>query len=251
MIIIAETNRIKGMFDFRSQYHFHMETQTCICRPAEDGIDVFSATQFMDYTQAAIADCLNIPENKVNIKVRRLGGSYGGKVTRASQIACAAALACQLKNQPIRFVMTLESNMRSIGKRSGLRSTYEVDTDSNGRINNFNHTYVQDCGSSLNDLPLLLFDDSIGSCYDTKTWKNSGRNVCTNAPSHTLCRAPGTLNGIAVAENIMEHIAWTLNLDSVSVRKANLSVNSPINDMLSVFLNDTGTYFCIFSLFTT
>lgn len=220
-----------------------METQTCICVPDEDGIDVFSPTHWIDFNQAAIAGCLNIAESKVNMVVRRLGGSYGGKVTRASQIACATALACHLTNRPIRFVMSLESNMRSIGKRPPIYSKYEVDIEPNGTIKTLHNNFVQDCGCSLNDVPTLFFNTFFGNCYDSTLWINNGQNKLTEAPSHTFCRGPGSMHAIAATEFIMEHIAWKLNLDPVSVRMANLPANSPIREMLKVFLNDVSMYF--------
>lgn len=55
---------IKGTFRNGNQYHFTMETQTCVCVPIEDGIDVFAATQWMDLTQVAIAQCLDIKNNR-------------------------------------------------------------------------------------------------------------------------------------------------------------------------------------------
>jgi xanthine dehydrogenase/oxidase len=58
------TNVIKGNFDTGAQYHFTMETQTCMCVPVEDGMDVYPSTQAMNLTNIAIAKVLNIPENR-------------------------------------------------------------------------------------------------------------------------------------------------------------------------------------------
>nr|CAD7442483.1 unnamed protein product [Timema bartmani] len=56
---------IKGSFDLGSQYHYTMETQTCLCVPIEDGMDVYPASQWMDLVQVAISEALNIPENRL------------------------------------------------------------------------------------------------------------------------------------------------------------------------------------------
>ena len=39
---------VSGEFQIGSQYHFHLETQTCIVTPEEDGVSVISTTQYMD-----------------------------------------------------------------------------------------------------------------------------------------------------------------------------------------------------------
>lgn len=71
---------VKGQFDMTSQYHFFMEPHTTVCIPNEDGIKVLSSTQWIDLTQVAIASVLNVKQNYIHVEVRRLGGSYGGKV---------------------------------------------------------------------------------------------------------------------------------------------------------------------------
>lgn len=55
---------IKGVFASGSQYHFTMETQTCLCVPLEDGMEVYTATQCMGLTQSAVAQCLGVPQNR-------------------------------------------------------------------------------------------------------------------------------------------------------------------------------------------
>jgi xanthine dehydrogenase/oxidase len=55
---------ITGRFEIGSQYHYTMETQSCVCIPNDEGMDVFSATQWIDNTQIAISDVLGVPENR-------------------------------------------------------------------------------------------------------------------------------------------------------------------------------------------
>jgi xanthine dehydrogenase molybdopterin-binding subunit B len=64
--VSAETpaHIIKGEFAMGGQYHFQMETQIAICHPREDGLDVYSATQWIDLVQASIASALKIPNNE-------------------------------------------------------------------------------------------------------------------------------------------------------------------------------------------
>lgn len=57
--------KITGHFEIPStQYHFHMETQQCICIPSEEGMDVYSSTQWVDNVQVAISEMLKVPANR-------------------------------------------------------------------------------------------------------------------------------------------------------------------------------------------
>lgn len=145
------THKINGQFEIGSQFHFTMEPQTCLCIPIEDGMDVYSATQWMDMTQNAIAEMLGVTTNIINVNVRRLGGGYGGKITRSIQPACATALAAHLLNRPVRFVMTIEANMDIIGKRLACINEYTAEFDDNGKIQKVVNDYVEDSGCSPNE----------------------------------------------------------------------------------------------------
>lgn len=145
------TRNIKGRLDVGSQYHYTMEPQTCVAVPIEDGLDVFSATQYIDATQIVIAGALKLPNNIINMNVRRLGGAYGAKISRSAQIACATALAAHLLNRPVRFIMTMEAMMTIIGKRYSCIGDYDVDFDENGKIINLKADYVEGAGCSPNE----------------------------------------------------------------------------------------------------
>lgn len=62
----------------------------------------------------------------VNVIVRRVGGAYGGKITRPGQIACAAAIVAHLQGKTCRFVLPLQTMMKVVGKRLPTKSNFEV-----------------------------------------------------------------------------------------------------------------------------
>lgn len=52
--------------------------------------------------------------------------------------------------------MTMDDNMRAIGKRFSALSDYEVEFDDSGKIQKLQHHYIQDIGCSLNEPGKLL-----------------------------------------------------------------------------------------------
>ncbi|CAH2056999.1 unnamed protein product, partial [Iphiclides podalirius] len=109
---------IKGSLNIFGQYHYHMETQSCVTKPSDDGIDVTTSSQWPDVIHVAISQMLNIEQNRINVTIPRLGGGFGAKISRASMITCACALVTFLTNRPCRFVMSMQANMRMLGKRN-------------------------------------------------------------------------------------------------------------------------------------
>ncbi|XP_028176684.1 xanthine dehydrogenase 1-like [Ostrinia furnacalis] len=224
---------IKGEFTLGSQYHFQMETQTSVVIPSEDGMDVYAATQWLDLTNVAIAKCLNISVNKVNVVVRRLGGAYGAKVTRATHIACAAAIVSHLQGKPCRFILPVETNMKSVGKRASSNCKYEIGVDDDGKIQYLKNVMYSDSGISFNENMTYLLIQFFKAGYDSKSWYMEGNSVITDTPSTTYCRAPCSTEGVAMIENMMEQIAFTVKKDSNDVRLLNIDAKDKmIPDMI-------------------
>lgn len=222
-----------------------METQSTVCIPAEDGgIDVYSSTQWMDLTQVAISEALKMPQNAINMVVRRLGGGYGAKISRGSQIACACALACLLTQRPIRFVMTIESNMMTIGKRFACSNDYTVVADSQtGKINALTNLFVEDAGCSINEAFVTVTAEAMHNAYDPNpSWLIQPGVARTDAPSNTWCRAPAHLEGISMIENIMEHIARVVGKDASDVRLANINNDNPMKKIYMDFVRGVGRW---------
>ncbi|XP_050092812.1 uncharacterized protein LOC126575867 [Anopheles aquasalis] len=229
---------ITGTFESGGQYHYTMETQTCVCRPLEDGMEIHSATQAITLTQIAIAQMLGMPENSLQLIVRRIGGGYGGKASRAVQIACACALVCYLTQRPVRLIMTLESNMAAIGKRYGIVSSYRVKTDSTGAIVHLRNEFLHDAGCNSNEAPDFV-EPYYGNCYQKECWAVISKTAITDSASNTWCRAPGTTEAYAMIESIMEHIAFETGQDPLEVRLRNMLADSEMRELLQNFRRDT------------
>ncbi|XP_059620522.1 xanthine dehydrogenase-like isoform X2 [Phlebotomus argentipes] len=237
-----QTRKITGHFEIGSQYHFTMEAQTTVAMPNEDGMDVYCSTQWMDLVQLAISQMLNIPESSINMQVRRLGGGYGSKISRATLIACGAALACHLLNRPVRFVLSIEANMKAIGKRYACMNDYEVEVDDHGKIQKLSNEFWHDYGCSLNEEVGGQAAGFFKNGYVDDHWDVKYHAVQTESPSHTWCRSPGTTEGIAMIENIMEHISKDTGVDPVEVRLANMPTDSPLRGIVKDFIKSSEYY---------
>ncbi|XP_045518198.1 xanthine dehydrogenase/oxidase-like [Pieris brassicae] len=232
--------QIKGEFKMADQYHFYIEPQTCIAKPTDDGMEVYSSTQWLDLTNIAVAQTLNVPVNSINVIVQKVGGAYGGKITRATQVACAAALVAHLQGNTCRMILPLQVNMKSIGKRLPTQNSFEVGVDDNGLIQYLKNTFYQDKGHSINEILFPLTIAHSFSCYDTKRWGIEANTVLTDKPSNTWCRGPGSTEGVAMIENIMEKIAFDTGKDPTQVRIANMAKeNNPLIDMIAQLKTDS------------
>jgi len=203
-----------GQLDMGLQYHYFMEPQTTVVLPFEGGLQVYAATQWMDLTQDCIANVLNIKTNEVQVKTRRIGGGYGGKATRGNLAAAAAAVAAHKLNRPIRFVQSLESIMTTLGKRWAFHCDYDFFVQKSGKISGIVSRFYEDAGYLSNESPISHTVMLSKNCYEfSENYKLDGFLVYTDSPSNTPCRAPGSVEGIAMIENMIEHIAFETGLD--------------------------------------
>lgn len=85
---------LEGDLRIGGQEHFYLETNAAIVVPHEENeLEVFCSTQHPTEIQKLIAHILNIHINRVNVRVKRIGGGFGGKESRAALLAIPLALA--------------------------------------------------------------------------------------------------------------------------------------------------------------
>ncbi|CAH0755277.1 unnamed protein product [Diatraea saccharalis] len=230
------TKVINGSSTIRGQYHFTLETHVCITRPSEDGFEVYSSSQWADAVQLMISRALSIEQNRIYVQVRRVGGGYGVKVSRSTQVAVACCLVSQKLNRPCRFVTPLTVNTKAFGKRFPNNADYTVAVNTEGKIQYLNLNLYEDNGYMINELLVMLAYPNFNNCYDSSCWNYNIYNITTDTAKNTWCRAPGSLESISMCEIIMERISYELNLDPIEVRLVNLDPLTAINNI--EMLND-------------
>lgn len=223
---LAESaQRICGEISIGGQEHFYLENQSCLAIPrGESFVEVVSSTQAPSETQHVVAEALGLGLHQVNCRAPKLGGGFGGKETQASQFAALTALPAFILQKPCRLILSKDEDMISTGKRHPFWASYEVGTDTEGRILAAKIFLVAD-GGAYTDLSPSILDRALyhaDSAYYLPVVDIQGVVVKTNHHSNTAMRGFGAPQAHLVMENIIESISLQLGKDSAHVRQVNL-----------------------------
>ena len=152
---------ISGIYKNGGQEHFYLEGQVATAVPHEDGkIVINSSTQHPSEIQHTVAHMLNIPISKVETRVRRMGGGFGGKETQACQVAAIAAVFAQRNQVAVKLRLPRADDFLLTGKRHPFSTKYNVGFDKTGKILACDYKIASDCGISA-DLSLAVLDRAV------------------------------------------------------------------------------------------
>ncbi len=127
------------------------------------------------------------------MQTRRLGGSYGGKISRSTQVAAACAIAASELSKPVRIHLDLNSNMALVGGRLPYYCKYKAGVDKDRLLQAVQMTIISETGSDFNEGTAFFGASFAKNCYSSKAWKFLPQLAKTDTPSNTYCRAPGIL----------------------------------------------------------
>ncbi|XP_025200769.1 xanthine dehydrogenase [Melanaphis sacchari] len=233
---------LNGTLRTGGQDHFYLETQCCIAIPINEHneIEIISSTQSPNELQECISNCLDIPENRVVCKTKRLGGGFGGKETKAFTIAVPCAVAAVKTGKSVRCMLDRHEDMLITGGRNPFLCNYRVGFTEHGKIQVLDVSIYNNAGCSR-DLSAATIDRCVShltNTYHIPHVRISGYICATNLPSNTAFRGFGAPQGMFFAESIIDHISKELNIDSNAVRAKNFFVNGHIthyNQLISNF----------------
>jgi len=105
--------------------------------------------------------------------------------------------------------------------------------DNDGKIEYLNSEVLMNCGSTFNEGPVPELTSFYPNCYVSDGFDMKITPVASDTASNTPCRGPGTTEGVAFIEEIMEHIARVTKLDPLQVRLNNMpQLDNPLFNMI-------------------
>ncbi|PIO30993.1 hypothetical protein AB205_0063890 [Aquarana catesbeiana] len=217
---------IEGEIHIGGQEHFYLETNCCIAVPkGEDGeMELFASTQNTTETQAFAAHALGVPSNRIVVRVKRMGGGFGGKESRSSVISTVVALAANKTGRPVRCMLDRDEDMLITGGRHPYLGRYKVGFKNSGQVTALEVSYYLNAGNSV-DLSHAVLDRSLfhmDNAYKIPNIRGTGYLCKTNLPSNTAFRGFGGPQAMMVVEAWMSDIAEVCKLPPEHVRKLNM-----------------------------
>lgn len=215
-----------GVARMGGQEHFYLETNACVAIPKpEDGeMEIWSSSQNCNESQAYAARVLEVQANKVVVKVKRLGGGFGGKETRCIQLSTILALAAQKTRKPVRCMLTREEDMVTSGQRHPFLGRWKVGVNKDGKIQALDLDIFNNGGWSW-DLSAAVCERAMthsDNCYLIPNIHVRGRICRTNTMSNTAFRGFGGPQGLFIAESYMSEVADRLDIPVERLREINM-----------------------------
>ena len=184
---------------------------------------LLSLLQCPDKHHRYIAHCLGIPQHKVVVRTKRLGGGFGGKETRAAFVNAIAALPAYHLRKPVRLVLDRDEDMSLTGHRHPFMARYKAAYTSEGKFLAWDVALYNNAGNSL-DLSHSIMDRALlhlDSVYKIPHVRAKGELCLTNLPSNTAFRGFGGPQGMVIAEMIVERVASNLGKLPEEIREIN------------------------------
>ena len=125
---VGDIVTVSGSFHSGPQEHWYLETNSTLAVPSESdtNLTIYASTQATAKTQKVCASATGTPASKVVVRMKRMGGGFGGKETRSVFASAAAAVAAKRSSRPVRLTLSRDVDMKITGTRHAFLSKYSA-----------------------------------------------------------------------------------------------------------------------------
>ena len=103
----------EGVSRMGGQEHFYLETSPAavIPRPEYGEMEVWSSTQSIIEVEELVAQVTRLPSSRMVMKIKRMGGGFGSKESKAAQLAFILAVAAKKVGKTVRCMLNHDEDM--------------------------------------------------------------------------------------------------------------------------------------------
>jgi CO/xanthine dehydrogenase Mo-binding subunit len=123
---------VAGSYRTGAQEHWYSEPHGAIADILDEGVIVYTATQWPTHVKQSVAEALSLPAGAVSVKTADLGLHFDGKIWYPSLIAVHAALAAFITKRPVKLMLIREEDFLFSPKRPKTMLDFSSLLDPNG-----------------------------------------------------------------------------------------------------------------------
>ncbi len=215
---------IEDEFHISHVSHGYLETQNVVAQAFRDGTyEIWTSAQSPFVVRQIMAEALNVPYNKITIRVPFVGGGFGGKA--GLQWEALAALASKAAGyKPVKLVLSRRENFASSPSREGVVANVKAGFTRDGKCLAYRVRFVLDAGAyadyTVNVSRAMGY--SAEGVYEVPNVSCESLAVYTNKIPTTAMRGFGYSESNWVLEQVFERAAKKLGMDSAKIRRVNL-----------------------------
>src|ERR1700744_3557201 len=119
-------------------------------------------------TQEFVSKVTGVSSNRINARVKRMGGAFGGKESRSVPFACILAIAAKKERRPMRIMLNRDEDMMLSGQRHPCQARWKIGVSNEGKLLAFDADLYDNAGFSQ-DMSGAVIDRCIthvDNCYE-------------------------------------------------------------------------------------
>ena len=203
-----------------------METRGAVAQwlPGADEVTVWNTTQNPHIARYLISVTAGIPENKVRVIARDVGGGFGSKIPFYPGEALAVFATREL-GVPVKWIEDRRENyLATIHGRDQITDV-ELSARRDGTITGLRVQALSNMGAYLSTaapgVPTWLFALIVPGCYTIPAYSCDVKAYFTNTTPTDAYRGAGRPEAAFLIERMVDLLAGELHMDPVDVRRKN------------------------------
>ncbi len=130
--LAKSAKRIDVEYELPYLAHSPMEPLNCLADVRDDGVDLYTGTQMQSPDRDAVAGALGVDPAKVKVHTAFLGGGFGRRAQRWSDVSVEAAHVSKAIGKPVLMTHTREDDVQGMSYRPFVMSRVRAGIDADG-----------------------------------------------------------------------------------------------------------------------
>ena len=212
---------LSGHFSTPFTEHAFLEPECAVAFPKEDGVMIYSSDQSVYDTQHETAPMLGLPNEKVWVENKLVGGGFGGKEDVTVQHH--AALLAYVTKRPVKVKLTRAESILIHPKRHPMEMDFTLGVDETGIIQGVKAKVVADTGAyaSLGGPVLERACTHAAGPYNYQNFEIDGYAWYTNNPPAGAFRGFGVTQTCFAIETLLNRAADAVGISHLEIRRRN------------------------------